>query len=350
VRRVSLLYYVARALPWRSILKRHDRRAPLVLWIHHRYPDSLLTYIAREDTIVKDVGLITALCERGVPFRLVFGRRIDAVSDHDVVYTIHPYNPDRVHDYAAGLLIGLERIAARGNRLLPTAAEAQWWENKVYMHRRFDELGIHCPTTEIVALAGPLDVAAFTYPVLAKEPHSSGSRGVHKVSSAGELQRLADQLAADGETELLIQQLIDMRRDFRATLVGDQIVHSYFRINTSAEWQPTSTKHGSLVDFESFPEAWRGYIVDVFGQLGLHSGAFDLCWAGDDLTSEPYVLEVSPAYTPNPPPPEGWTDPYYVFKSELFGPNAYAKAKIATVTAIARQLIEVYGLVPSTEG
>jgi hypothetical protein len=224
-RRVVLVAYVARSLPWRRIIRLHDRKAPVVMWIPHRYPSSLLTYLAREDTLVKDAGLLTALCTRGIPFRLSFGRRIESVHNCDVLYTIHPYNPDGVHDYSAGLLLGLRRIEANGNRLFPAVAEAEWWENKVFMHRRFDELGVHCPETTIHELVEPLDVGAFTYPLLVKEPHSSGSLGVHKVSSAGELQRLADRLAADGETELLIQRLIDMRRDFRATLVGDQVVH-----------------------------------------------------------------------------------------------------------------------------
>jgi hypothetical protein len=139
-----------------------------------------------------------------------------------------------------------------------------------------------------------------------------------------------------------------MRRDFRATMVGDQVVHSYFRINLGSEWKPTSTSHGSVADFDSFPEQWRDYISEVFLKLDLHSGAFDLCWAGDDLTTEPYVLEVSPSYTPNPPPPVGWTKPYYAFKSVLVGKDSFAKASIATVFEIAGMLVDSYGIAESS--
>ncbi len=343
-KRIALVTYVVLAVPWLSAIRLRRRGAKLVLWIPHRYPSSLLAYVGREDTIVKDAGLLAALCERKIPFDVVLGRGIEKVRGRDVVYTIHPYNPDGLHDYAEGLLVALRRIEANGNRLFPSADEAEWWENKGFMHRRFAELDVHCPPTVIVDLSAPLDPSAFEYPILVKEPHASGSRGLHKVASPGELQRVVGEMKRDGETELLVQDLIDMRRDFRATLVGDRIVHSYFRINTSADWKPTSTSHGSIVDFEHFPEQWRAYIVEVFGRLGLQSGAFDLCWAGDDLETEPYVLEVSPSYTPNPPPPAGWTRPYVDFKSVLFGRDSYAKASVATVFWVAGQLIDEYGL------
>ena len=342
-KRIMLLIYLAMAVPWRRWWKLRDPGADVVLWIHHRAPSSRLRYLLREDTVVKDLGLVAALCARGIRFRTVWGTAIDDVRDSVVVYTVHPYNPRGLTDYAAGLLAELRSAEGRGNRLFPSASEAEWWENKVFMHRRFDELGIHCPATRIVELASGVPTE-LELPTLAKEPHASGSRGLHLLHDRAEAEELFATLQREGETHLLIQQLIDMRRDFRATLVGDEIVHSYFRINQAAEWKPTSTSHGSIVDFAGFPEKWRNDIVEVFGRLGLHSGAFDICWDHDDLDSEPYFLEVSPSYTPNPPPPAGWDRPYYEFKKQLVGKDAYGRASVATVFDIARRLVDCYGI------
>jgi len=67
------------------------------------------------------------------------------------------------------------------------------------------------------------------------------------------------------------------------------------------EWKPTSTSHGSGVDFITFPEKWRDYIISTFQKLQITTGAFDIAWQNDDLETEPYFLEVSPFYQPNPP-------------------------------------------------
>ena len=352
IKRLALLWNLARLTPWRAIRRSIDHDADVVVWIHHRYPESRLRWLLREDTVVKDVAILAALCERGVRFRIVTGRDIEHVRDARVLYTIHPYNPERRADHSAGLMTALRALEAAGNTLYPSAAEAEWWENKVFMHRRFDELRIRCPRTIVLdgsvapaAVDAALAEAKLGFPLLAKEPHSQGSAGVHKIDSAAELATLRSKLAATGEPELLVQELIDMRRDLRATCIGDEVVHHYFRINTSDEWSPTSTRRGSNVDFETFPEQWRSRIVDTLALCGMRTGAFDICWDGDDLTTEPIVLEVSPSYTPNPPAPPSFADrPYYAFKKQLTGRDSYPRRSIETVFDIHRQVLALYAI------
>ena len=85
-------------------------------------------------------------------------------------------------------------------------------------------------------------------------------------------------------------------------MVGKSIVHFYWRINKSKEWKPTSTGQGSEVDFITFPEQWREWIVEQFQKLNITTGAFDIAWQNDDLSNIPLILEVSPFYQPNPIP------------------------------------------------
>ena len=56
----------------------------------------MLRYLFREDTVVKDGLLVTAMAERGIRFRFVTGTAIDDLRDVTVVYSIHTYNPDRI--------------------------------------------------------------------------------------------------------------------------------------------------------------------------------------------------------------------------------------------------------------
>ena len=67
--------------------------------------------------------------------------------------------------------------------------------------------------------------------------------------------------------KLILQRLLNMRRDLRVILVGNEIILHYWRINLSDEWKPTSTGFGSQVDFENFPENWRSWIIDSFNKL-----------------------------------------------------------------------------------
>lgn len=339
------MYDLVREFPWRRALQVHDRKAELVVWIHHASPKPWWKYLLRGDFILKDAGLVAALTDAKIPFRVVTGGKVEQLRGETIVYSIFEYNPRSNLDYSAGLVEALRVIEARGNTLYPSADEAEWWENKVFMHRRFDELQVHCPATVLDRVADDLHVEKFDFPLLVKEPHSQGSAGVHKVDSAEALRRLRAEFRSQGEPEVLIQELLDMRRDLRVTMVGNRIVHHYFRINTTEEWQPTSTRRGSLVDFETFPEQWRDHIVEVFGRLGMRTGAFDICWQGDDLDTEPIFLEVSPAYTPNPPPSAPFSDqPYYAFKKQLTGPDSFGTAFVRTVFEIQRLVVAEWGI------
>jgi glutathione synthase/RimK-type ligase-like ATP-grasp enzyme len=344
-KRAALLSHIAQRVPWQGMRRLYDPDADLVLWLHHRYPRSLATWTLRGDTVLKDFALINAVVERELPFRLVTGAEIGAVVNSRVVYSVDAYNPARVRNYSASLMAALRQLEAQGNVLYPSADEAEWWENKVFMHRRFEELGIRTPPTTIVERDSELDEDALDYPLIAKEPHSHGSLGVHKLDGPDELRELRRRMAADGLYELLLQQILDIRRDMRCTLIGGEVVHHYFRVRHSEEWAPTSTRHGSTVDFRLFPERWRALILDAFARTGLRSGAFDVCWQGDDLETEPYFLEISPAYTPNPAPPEAFADrPYAEFKGQITGPDSYPAAFVALVFELQRKVVDAWHL------
>jgi hypothetical protein len=132
---------------------------------------------------------------------------------------------------------------------------------------------------------------------------------------------------------VLIQDLIEMRRDLRVILVGEEIVLHYWRINKDKDWKPTSTGFGSVVDFDNFPKHWKSHIIETFKKLNLKTGAFDITWQNDDLANTPLYLEVSPAYMPNP---RNFIkdEPYSKFKSALRYSSSYESAYVNIVNTI----------------
>lgn len=335
-RRLALLAQVARRFPFRGLLRHLRRNATVVVWIHHRLPGGWCRYLANGDLVVNDLALLRAFLEAGIDVRVVFGPRIGEVANRTIAYSIESVNPLRLADHSAGLRATLRELEAQGNRLLPSADEAELWENKVAMHEALDRAGIATPTTVVLRrhddAAVVLAAADLRFPLLAKEPHSCNGRGVHLVASPDELAVLRAGLARRGDHDLLVQRLVDMRRDLRVTVIGDEVVHHYWRVNPSATWRPTTTRHGSIAEFDGFPERWRAAFVDAAARLGLVQAAFDVCWEGDDVSTEPLVLEVSPAFSPNPPPSDAFVGrPYAAFRARRWGRGAQPAAFVELV-------------------
>ena len=347
-KRLTLIGHTVRRLPVRRLRRQWNRDADVVFWVHHRYPDSWLSYLTQGDSFLKDVALLRAVLDAGYDVRFRFGTKVDAESDSTIVYSIDAYNPGRLTNYSASLITALRELESQGNRLFPSADEAEYWENKVYMHQRFDELGINCPPTVAIDHDSDLDAvlarAPFGFPMLVKEPHSNNSKGIHKIDDRAALESVRSELAARGNHELLLQGLIDMRRDLRVTMIGGEVVHHYWRINESDEWMPTTTRKGSSVDFVTFPEQWRSTIEKAMASLELRNGAFDVCWEGDDLDTEPIFLEVSPSYSPNPTPPASFANrPYSDFKANLFGADSFPGAFADVVVELHGALVSAWG-------
>ena len=141
----------------------------------------------------------------------------------------------------------------------------------------------------------------------------------------------------------IFQKLINMRKDLRVIIIGNEIVLHYWRLNNEKEWKPTSTSFGSSVDFISFPENHRLKIINDFKKLEILSGAFDICWENDDVNSDPIYLEVSSFYQANPDPsrfdyniPYGKT--YSDWKKTILGKHSFTSIQIKNLSYIQSKL------------
>lgn len=220
-------------------------------------------------------------------------RKIIIIGSH--IYNIYGFN-----NHVDILFHIVNMLEAQGNTIYPDLKQVKYWENKVYMHKMFDKLNINTPKSYIVDEPKQIYSLDINYPFLIKEPHSCSANGLYKIESKSDLDKFIISNSSHGK--LICQTLLNIRRDLRVILVGEEIILHYFRINLDSKWRPTSTGYGSKVDFKTFPDNWRNHIIDIFSKLKLHTGAFDIAWDNDDMSKEPYILEVSPFYQPNPVP------------------------------------------------
>ncbi|MBI1222785.1 MAG: hypothetical protein GC180_09305 [Bacteroidetes bacterium] len=254
------------------------------------------------DTAVNDFAWEKALVEMDIPYTVFKGEDIGRLKNCTIImsYDRGYLNRQKFANYSKNLCFIIEQLKEQGNKVIPELNEALFWENKTHMSNEFRRLNISTPQTQSFHTIEEIDLEALEYPCLLKEVHSASAKGVHKVNNKEELLSLLNDDYLKRNDAILIQELLNMRRDLRVILTGNEIVHHYWRINLADEWKPTSTGHGSKVDFVSFPENWRAFILQEFRKLKMVTGAFDIAWQNDDLSTKPLILEVSPNYQLNP--------------------------------------------------
>lgn len=303
-------------------------------------------------SLVNDLALCNAMVDTGKKFRIVLGRKkIAEIHDSKIYHNLsHLFNESKEDDDQSKAVVSFQESAlSRSNTLVPHQRDSKYWENKLFMYRQFVKLDIPHPKSVLVDSNGTIpEVNELQFPLLFKPAHSCASKGIEKLDSREQFEEL---LETTQYREFILQEWIDMRRDLRLIYIGDELVVHYWRINNKSEWKPTSTSHGSTVDFNSLPDKWMPFIFDQYKKLGLTTGAFDITWRNDDLSTKPLFLEVSPSYLPNPAPVGKFSNlPYSEFKKCLFGRDAHYKHYADLVYATKKQLINAYEAKVNTIG
>ena len=345
INKIIYLFILFTRIKWFKIYNLHKSDSDNIIWIYPNAYKNLGLYL-RSNAFLNDAALIQSFIEKNINFKIIIGPSIGAVSDKKIYYNISKlFNIYKFSNHSATIINVVDELEKQNNILYPSLKELKYWENKSYMHRSFDKLKIPSPKTWIISK--PDDINSFAnyivYPCLLKECNSSGSLGVHKVENETELKFLISEYNKKGKYEFLIQKLINMRKDLRVIFVDGDIVLHYWRINQSDNWKPTSTGHGSKVDFISFPENWRNEILSISKKLEIRTGAFDIAWDNDDLTNELQILEVSPSYMPNPKIPTKWINMSYGnYKRKLTLNNSYVQEYIKIVFMIKLKVVNTY--------
>jgi glutathione synthase/RimK-type ligase-like ATP-grasp enzyme len=343
IKKLLLLFYQFKSLNILVAIKLYNRKSENIIWIYRKS----VFHAFRSGQLVTDTALINSFVKLGKDYRIVFSREIGKVSNANIFFNLRDdYNFFKFDNYVDVLDHLTSQLEDQNNRLLYSNWEVSFWENKIHMHNVFDELCISTPPTRLIKSVEEFEQLVLRFPLLLKKPHSCSANGIFKIRDLNHfVEELSNLSISEKREGVLIQDLIEMRRDLRVILVGEEIVLHYWRINMDKDWKPTSTGFGSVVDFGNFPEQWRGHIIDTFKKLNLNTGAFDITWQNDDLSGIPIYLEISPAYMPNP---RNFVvdEPYSKFKSALRINNSYEseyvkivyKIKLAQVTEFFRTI------------
>ena len=326
--------YLFRATKLKGLV--NQKETDVIIWA----PIFSWKYFIR-DRILMDFAHINSLSKKGIKFKLYHRKNIGKFHNK-IIFLAYDFEQNifGLNDYTKQLYLIIAELEKQSNIVFPTSNEFLFWENKQYMHEEFKRLNISQPQTKIVTNFNNVDIDSFTFPFLIKEVHSCQSNGIFKIEKPADYLYLQPKLAGN---VFLIQELLNMRRDLRVTIVGSEIVHFYWRINNHEEWKPTSTGHGSSVDFVNFPEEWKEFIINEFLKLNLATGGLDIAWQNDDLTSTPIILEVSPTYQLNPvTSKEEFIKKYgYYKKYSIWGRDSYLNQYIVQTLAVVDKIVDL---------
>jgi glutathione synthase/RimK-type ligase-like ATP-grasp enzyme len=313
-----------------------EKDTDVIIWA----PIFTWKYLIR-DRILMDFAHINSLAKKGIKFKLYQGKNIGKFHNK-IIYLAYDFEQNifGLNDYTKQLYLIIVELEKQSNIVFPTSNEYLFWENKQYMHEEFERLNISQPKTQIVKNFHNVDIDSLTFPFLIKEVHSCQSNGIFKIEKQADYLYLQPKLA---DNVFLIQELLNMRRDLRVTIVGNEIVHFYWRINNQKEWKPTSTGNGSSVDFVNFPFEWKEFIIAEFLKLNLATGGLDIAWQNDDLSTKPIILEVSPTYQLNPvTTKEEYIKQYGHYKKRsIWGKYSYLNQYILQTLTVVDKIVDL---------
>ena len=309
---------------------------------------SLLVHDFDSKVYAQELALAQELAQRNRKFAVVddpsllFSKSVAWFLPNDLVSPPLWNYSQQVYEFASGL----ER---QGNNLLCSSEETMYWENKVHMHRRFDEIGVPTPKTKFVTRENWRSIDFDIEPALMKEEHSAGSSGIHYFDTALEAQEFIRGYQFRTSETLIMQEVVrGATKDLRLTMVGHKMIESasFWRIKStqgleSATWTTTASKYGSSIVHENIPESVVSWAAEYLRRLGIRTAGIDLMWVDDDVSRDPLVLELSPYYQPNPPKPrryDSWT--YRQYKERPYVKQGYVAQQYQVLREIAREILD----------
>lgn len=180
-------------------------------------------------------------------------------------------------------------LAAAGKPIFPSVHTYRFVQDKIRQSALFDLLDVPRPKTRTFygrRLQEKI-LARFRFPFVGKIPRGSAlGRGVFKITCPAELDAYC-QLTKVG----YIQEYLPIDRDIRIVVIGDKIVHAYWRIAAPGEFR-TNLACGGTICLDSVPCAAKQLALDTAISCGWNDVGIDICMADNKL----YVLEANMKY------------------------------------------------------
>ena len=310
---------------WLLFFRLYDHKSENALWIIKSYGFSSFL----NNNLLNDLALVSSFLKRRKNFKLFFGTRVGKISSSKIFYNIsRQVNQFNFIDNSATLCHVVSVLESQGNLCFPSSAECACWENKYTMYNKLTEVELVFPKTQILDRNKIFNFEDIQYPIILKNGYLSGGEGVFSIENRSELQEVLGNNIFNRCEKIILQERVAMTKDIRVIVIGSEVVLHYWRINNQDIWKKTSTSSGSTVDFIYLPTGLGDLLVKATKKLGWAAAAYDVTYANDNIGTKPLILEVSPAFMPNPIPRISFKDKNYSnyktsFYSFLFYINDY---------------------------
>jgi glutathione synthase/RimK-type ligase-like ATP-grasp enzyme len=311
------IFYPLLNLNFLGFLKFHKKNSDIIVL------SSLLTnFKFSSELIAWEFGFINGLIKNKKAF--TYSKLNGGIYNKSILWSpIKDFDKYDFVNYPSTLTFIASQFESQGNRMFISSNEVSYLENKYFMHEMFEKYSIRTPKTWIFKSLYDIDYSVLEFPLLYKGVHSSGSLDIIKFEDNDSLKTFIIELQNIGlDKSIVLQKLLNIRRDMRVTVIGNKILYAFWRINPNKEWMTTATKNGSYIQFIDFPSKWESFITESVAKLNLDIAGLDIAFENDDLNTEPYIIEISPRFSQNPP----YDNPglkYKDYKNKVFIKNSF---------------------------
>ncbi len=182
-----------------------------------------------------------------------------------------------------------ELFAAMGKPIFPSVHNYLFAQEKIKQTALFKLLSIPHPRTRV--FYGKYQKASicdhFNFPFIAKIPRGSAmGRGVFLIRNQKNLNHY---LTDPGPA--YIQEYLPIDRDIRIVIVGQQVVHAYWRIAAEGEFR-TNVARGGRIMLDSVPAAALDLALQTAQSCQWNDVGIDICMHNSNF----YVLEANMKY------------------------------------------------------
>ena len=161
-----------------------------------------------------------------------------------------------------------------GKTLFPSYHTYKCVQDKIKQTALFHLLDIPHPFTRVFYGKRRMEkiTGLFSFPLIAKIPRGSAlGRGVYLVQNKEDLN---DYLNLSSVA--YIQEYLALDRDIRVVVIGDRIVHAYWRVAAEGEYRSNLAAGGS-VSLEDIPEPALALALHTARQCGWNDVGIDIC-------------------------------------------------------------------------
>lgn len=163
---------------------------------------------------------------------------------------------------------------AMGKKLFPSYHTYKCVQDKIKQTALFHLLEIPHPFTRVFYGKRRMDkiLRCFAFPLIAKIPRGSAlGRGVFLIHDKAELTTYLNQSPV-----AYIQKYLSLDRDIRVVVIGDQVVHAYWRLAAEGEYR-SNVALGGRISLKKIPPAALALALDTAQACGWNDVGIDIC-------------------------------------------------------------------------